>query len=469
MSTPNVRRMGAEDIVKARAGISSLSMANIRRMHNDADKLLKDCYKQTKYDLSDVTAISGSEEEKLNKVDELHALVSATTDMLSQAGLSEVLKSRLENRVAQGDGSLNASQIDKVVDGIMKGNFAGSANEDPSLFASVMGHDDFKPFLRNPSAGAYKVVLEGKEFLNAAMTTSAGVSAQSIRSGRMVDPVFGSWEIADLLPLITTDQQAYVWLEMASATELVEKAEGAAGVDLTTTGTQRSETLRRISGYQPVTEDQLQYVAGLEEFLNRVLALKLRVRLAKQLAVGDGVAPNLNGLFPRGAETPTAVQIKETAATGGNTSLLDDIIDADQRIVDSMGIIADGVAMSPITWGKIRKSKGNDMYFLGSKDAADAQPMRIFGKRIAQSSFAPSAVVSGIAQREAIVGNFTMGAALVAQDSIEVVQGMISDDFVKHQLAFRVSGKFQIAVFYTKAFEIITTINDTTPEPVSKD
>ena len=105
-------------------------------------------------------------------------------------------------------------------------------------------------------------------------------------------------QIIDFIPRFRTTQSAIPFMEETTHTDnAVEKAQGAAAGEQAYVFTRQSRTVERIPASIPVTDEQLDDVVAIEDFLNQALTKDVLRRLDLQCMAGNGTTPNLAGIL----------------------------------------------------------------------------------------------------------------------------------------------------------------------------
>jgi len=127
--------------------------------------------------------------------------------------------------------------------------------------------------------------------------------------------------VISLFDQIESTQNAFSYLEETTFSDsvAVEKAEGAAVAEGELAFTEQTEAIRKIGVYLPVTDELLSDVAGIQGYVNSRLQTMIRLRLDSQLLVGDGTAPNLEGILDAGK---SSVGSTDFSAYAGNLGRL---------------------------------------------------------------------------------------------------------------------------------------------------
>jgi len=219
-------------------------------------------------------------------------------------------------------------------------------------------------------------------------------------------------------------------------------AEGAIKPEVSLGLTERTEPVRKIAAFLPVTEEQLADVPQARAYINNRLGFMVRQRLDSQILVGDGTAPNLAGLQDN---SRTGLQ---TQALGG-----DNVPDAIYKAMTKVRVGAfsePNVAIfHPNDWQTVRLLKTSDgIYIWGAP--MDAGPERIWGIRVVQTT----------AQTEntAFVGDFQQ-AGLVIRSGVDLrITDSHSDWFIYNKLAVVAEMRVALCDYRPAAFCTVTGI-----------
>lgn len=258
------------------------------------------------------------------------------------------------------------------------------------------------------------IEIDGKDFaeyeLKTVMSTGAGYAPQSVRTGIEIGAAFQPPTVIDLLPVVPSDQAAYVFMEQTTRTNNAAEATESANGSLVSLAesafawTQRSETIQRIGHFVPVTDQQLKYIQGLADSMRGDMVSGVRERLSSQILNGDGSAPNISG-FLDGTHRTT---ISDVDCTG------EFIADAIDKLIEKVEITGftnvDAGIMHNSDWhGYRRATTADGIYIAGNP--SDNTPPRMWG--------IPLVLTTEITQGRALVGNFGRFARLVMGSNIE--------------------------------------------------
>jgi hypothetical protein len=153
-----------------------------------------------------------------------------------------------------------------------------------------------------------------------------------------------------------------------------EKAEGADYAESAFAFTERTSPVRKITDSLPVTDEQLEDVAGMGGYINGRLTFGVRQRLDSQSLVGDAAGSNL-----RGIKNVVGIQVQ---AKG-----VDPVMDAFFKAMVKVRVTGRAVPthhlIHPTDWQGIRLTRTADgVYILGAP--TDAGPERLWGLPVVQ-------------------------------------------------------------------------------------
>jgi HK97 family phage major capsid protein len=133
--------------------------------------------------------------------------------------------------------------------------------------------------------------------LKATFLTSSGWAPESLRTGLVVDKATRPLQVLDIIPAATTDMAVVKYMEETTRTHAgAERAENASYAESSFVLTERSETVRSIGESVPVTDEQLEDVAGSQSYLEQRLGFGVRQRLDGQIVIGGGTGSDLTGV-----------------------------------------------------------------------------------------------------------------------------------------------------------------------------
>lgn len=272
-------------------------------------------------------------------------------------------------------------------------------------------------------------------------STTAGWDPEDTRIGRLVLDAQRGIDVIDAIPLFETQQSTVLYMEETTFTSAAaERAEAAAYAESTLALTQRSSEVRSIGTSLPVTDEQLEDVPQVRDYLNNRLIFMVRQKLDANILTGSGVAPILEGTL-----NVTGIN---TQAKGADP--VPDAIFKGITAVRSTGRAEPNVAIfHPNDWQTVRLLRTSDgIYVWGSP--ADAGPERIWGLPVIQST--------AETENTAIVGDYARFSGLFMRRGVVVEVGLDSDDFTKGIQTLRAGLRVALVHFRPAAFTEVTGI-----------
>lgn len=130
-------------------------------------------------------------------------------------------------------------------------------------------------------------------------STSAGWAPANVRSDLVVMSAQRPITLLDYLPsqTVSVGQSGFRYmLETTFTNNAAELAEAGTYAEGALALTEQVVNIRKIGSTIPVTDEQLEDVDGVSDYLTRRLTLMLRTRLENQIVAGNGSAPNILGL-----------------------------------------------------------------------------------------------------------------------------------------------------------------------------
>lgn len=272
--------------------------------------------------------------------------------------------------------------------------------------------------------------------------TSGGWAPEVVRTGRVVPYATQAPRLIDLVPVLPTTRAAVTYMEETTYTNnAIEKAEAATAGEAALALTERSVSVRRISVFLPVSDEQLADVAEAAAYLNSRLPFMLRQRLDSQLIAGDGNAPNIEGFLAQSG--------LQTQALGADP-VFDAIFKAITKI-EAVGFAeADGIAANPNDWQDIRLTRTVDgIYILGNPDATADK--RLFGLPVVTSTY--------MTENTILVGAFQTYSALHMRQDVEIkVSDSHDTNFTKGIQTLRATMRAALVVYRDAAFCEVTGV-----------
>lgn len=393
-------------------------------------------------DFDKVTAIAGNSDAKLDQVKAWSAELDALFgEMQSLQELEDMAKKSADMQkylTTAGSPMLHP-----------EGGAAGEIKAAEGLFN--LG----KLFHQSDGLKAYRSGQQGIRThfdidLKTLFQTGAGWATEAIRLPRVeLDPQ-RPIVVSDNVPFLSTGLDTIRYMEETTFTNnAVETAQSTATTDgdNATIGeaalalTERTQPVEWIPVYLPVTQQQMEDVEGIEDYVNSRLQYMLRQRLDSQILVGDGVTPNLLG-----TNNVTGIN---TQAKG--TDPTPDAIYKGMRAVRSVGFAEPSVVfVHPNDWEDIRLLRTADgLYIFGGP--MDAGPMRIWGVPVVQTTAATQNTIT--------LGDYRNFSALYNKRGITMaISDSHSHFFTSGMLAIRADMRVAMVHYRPEAFTTVTGV-----------
>lgn len=277
--------------------------------------------------------------------------------------------------------------------------------------------------------------------VKATLLTSAGWAPQAIRTDRLVEFATRPIALLDRIPTVTTTQPSVVYMEETTFTNAAaETAEGAAKPQATLVFTEKTSPVRKIAVFLPVSDEQLDDVPRIRQVLDNRLPFMVRQRLAGQILVGDGTAPNLRGIL-------NVVGIQTQAK--GTDPTPDAVYKAMVLVMTTGQAMPDLAVFNPLDWQDVRLLRTADgIYIWGNP--SEAGPERIWGLDVV--------LEQALTQNTALVGDFGDFLELDIRKGVTVEVGYNNDDFTKNLQTLRAEMRAALVVYRPAAFCTITGV-----------
>jgi HK97 family phage major capsid protein len=335
------------------------------------------------------------------------------------------------------------AEADLKARALKAGNGGGIRHDDPNK-----GKPEQKTFgqmfveseaYKNRNSRAFAEIAMDRKTL---FQRTAGWAPESVRSGVVVPFATRPVQVMDLIPALQTSQAAYKYMEETTFTNnATEKAEGSTFGEAALVLTERTVVVEKLPVWIPVTDEQLDDVAGIQGYLDSRLQFMIMQRLDSQILNGNGSTPNVQGILNIGGSLQT--QAKGT----------DDVPTAIRKAMTKVRVtgraIPSAVVLHPNDWQDIRTLKTTDGIFIWGPPSEQG-PERIWGRPISETD--------AIAENTGLVGDFVNFSNIVERQAMDVQVGFVNDDFVKGKKAIRAT--IRVALVWTRpaAFCTVTSI-----------
>ena len=368
-------------------------------------------------------------------------------------GLNEELASSLDELKIEESKAANekAMEIDNEVV-----NELPVVEEAPAGLKSIGEQFTNTDAYNNYMSNGVKGVDSQAEFKTTLNTT--GYPPESLRAPGILETALRDPNaVIGLFDQIQTDQNAFVYLEETTFTnnagEIAESGDISSANESALAFTERTESIRKIATFLPVTDELLADVAGIQGYVNSRLTTMMRLRMDNQLLNGDGSAPNLTGVLNK-----SGINTFAYGSYTGELRKIGQIYQAITEIRKDAFIEPDAVIMHPSDWYDIvtttssveTSGSRNPLFVVAGGFGADVAPT-IWGLKVVPST--------AIAEGTMLVGKFGGGdaAQIVSRQGVDLaVSDSHSDFFAKNQLAIRLTMRMGFVVYKPTAFCSIT-------------
>jgi HK97 family phage major capsid protein len=269
----------------------------------------------------------------------------------------------------------------------------------------------FEGFTKADAHGRVRIELKNT------VTNAIGNTFSERRPG-IVEGAFRVFTIEDLLTKIPTSAPAIDWVrENVFTNAAAETAEGVAKPQSSITFSPGTMPISTVAHWIKITRQLAKDNAALAAYINRRMVYGVNLRVENQLLVGNGTAPNINGLLNTGNFTAHGYTAATLTAAGLANNRFD-LIGAAMGDAALADYPADVVILNTGDWWKLRLSKDSQgRYLLG--DPGSAAVPQLFGSSVVASNAMPAGKVW--------VGSLSQAATLWIREGV-VVEMSDSDE-----------------------------------------
>lgn len=328
--------------------------------------------------------------------------------------------------------------IDQVQDLEQKGvKLHGQPGEGKSFIDLVKNHDGYKSLQqKSVSLAELDVTKSDLASMKETKVTSASIVAPNY------DPVIQpgirqELRIRDLLTTVPVSGQQYSYFrELLHTRGAAPVAEGGLKPTSNVTFETKTDRVKKIAVWMPVTDEALDDVPQLLAYLQELLRYDLKLEEEAQILKGDGTGENLNGLMTQ------ATTYDATLTKAGDTAI-DIMRRAIYQVRKQSKLSADGLVMSELDWMNIELQKDGENRYLFANLQGLVTPI-LWGRPVITSD----SVDEGDADTggEFLVANFARSSVLFDRMSFLFKMGLINDQFIKNERALLVEERLGLGV-----------------------
>ena len=278
----------------------------------------------------------------------------------------------------------------------------------------------------------------------------AVVRSARIEESAQLDP----YVIPALIDTITTDQYQYKYLEETTYTNnSAPTAEGSALGENALAFTERTEEIRKIGAFIPMTEELLADVSASQGYIDSRLRFMVRQTISDQIIGGSGSGVNLTGILNK-----TGINSFNYSSFSGSLKRIGQLFEAITEIQKDAFMNPDAIIMHPSDWyqvvtevNAVTTSGALNPLFVGAGNFNDAVRPSIWG--------VPVVVSTEISAGDCLVGTFGGGQAIhiVARQGMEVAMSDSHDEnFVKDIVVMKATVRMGLPIYRATAFAKIS-------------
>lgn len=288
--------------------------------------------------------------------------------------------------------------------------------------------DSYKSFV---NGSTQKARAEVKNTITGSDTTVAPDRRPGVVAG--ASPILTLESLITALP--TSSNAIEFTKENVFTNNAAEASEGAAKAESAITFSLVNMPVSTVAHWVKISRQLAQDNAALAAYINNRMVYGVNRRIETQLAVGDGTAPNISGIFDSGNYTAHGYA---DAALG---SVLKKFVLIRKVIGDlkAAGYAADAILLNPVDWAtmetELLTTAAGQVLFRYD----EAGMPRLFGLRVVESV--------GVTADTFAVGAFGQAATIYNREGVMVeLSESDSDNFTKNLITVRAERRLALAV-----------------------
>lgn len=347
--------------------------------------------------------------------------------------VTQDMKSQIENQ---------KGELQKVIDKVLKLeekgiSLRGQPGQQKGFVDFIKGHEDYKALNERKQASAEIEVTKGELMaMEETKVTSAGIVPPNYDPTIMAAPR-QELRIRDLIPSVQVTGQSYTYYkELLHTRGAAPVAEGGAKPQSNVTFESKTDLVKKIAVWIPVSDEALDDVPQLNGYLRQLLRYDLKLEEEAQILKGDGTGNNLNGIM-------TQASVFDAALSKAGDTPIDTVRRALYQVRKQAKLPADATVMTDLDWMNIELQKDAQNRYLFANLQGMVTPI-LWGRPVITSdSMDEGDEATG---GEFLVGAFQRSATIYDRMAFLFKIGMINDDFIKNQRVFLVEERLGLAV-----------------------
>lgn len=350
----------------------------------------------------------------------------------------------------------DAVEAGKVVE--PKGIFTEKAEKEApyrTLGQAFLESDAYKAYVDNGIQNVKSEIKWDPRVETKTTVTESNFPPSVVRSARIQESAqLDPYVIPALIDTITTDQFQYKYLEETTYTNnAAPTSEGSALGENALAFTERTEEIRKIGAFIPMTEELLADVNAAQGYIDSRLRFMVRQTISDQIIGGSGSGVNLTGILNK-----TGINSFNFSSFSGNLKRIGQVFEAITEIQKDAFMNPDAIVMNPADWyqvvtevNAVTTSGALNPLFVGAGNFGNAVQPTLWGVPVVPST--------EISAGDCLVGVFGGGQAIhiVARQGMEVAMSDSHDEnFVKDILVMKATVRMGLPIYRATAFAKIS-------------
>ncbi len=320
----------------------------------------------------------------------------------------------------------------ELADRILQIEQKGGARNDHETKVESWGEQFTKSAVYTAFAGGntQKARVEVKNTL-----TGADATVAPDRKPGIVPGAFQILTLESLFPALPTSSNAIEFTKEASFTNsAAEAAEGAAKAESALTWSLVNMPVSTVAHWIKISRQLAADNAALAAYVDTRMRYGVNRRVETQLAVGDGTAPNISGIFDSGNYTAHGIADAALGTVLKKLALIRKVIGD----LKNAGYAPDAILLNPVDWATIEVDIMQVAAGITPFKYDDNGMPRLFGLPVVESV--------GVASETFAVGAFGQAGTIYNREGVVVeLSDSDSDNFTKNLVTIRAERRLALA------------------------
>lgn len=320
----------------------------------------------------------------------------------------------------------------ELADRLLQIEQKGGAQNDHETKVDSWGEQFTKSAVYTAFAGGntQKARVEVKNTL-----TGADATVAPDRKPGIVPGAFQILTLESLFPALPTSSNAIEFTKEASFTNsAAEAAEGAAKAESALTWSLVNMPVSTVAHWIKISRQLAADNAALAAYVDTRMRYGVNRRVETQLAVGDGTAPNISGIFDSGNYTAHGIADAALGTVLKKLALIRKVIGD----LKNAGYAPDAILLNPVDWATIEVDIMQVAAGITPFKYDDNGMPRLFGLPVVESV--------GVASETFAVGAFGQAGTIYNREGVVVeLSDSDSDNFTKNLVTIRAERRLALA------------------------